>query len=246
MEKKSRELLAPHVEEELMDYILHTPVKIGEKLPNEFELAELFGVGRSTVRETVKSLVSKGVLEVRRGSGTYVIGTNRLEDDPLGLSGFTDKYELALLSGFTDKYELALDLCNVRLMLEPEIAMLASENATDEEKAELKRLCDEVENLYLAGENHLQKDVEFHTYIARCSKNKVIEKLVPIIQSAVITFVNLTHRQLKDETIDTHRAITDAILNGDSAGAKYAMIMHLNYNRQMILKKQAKAQQKNE
>ena len=208
MEKKSRELLAPHVEEELMDYILHTPVKIGEKLPNEFELAELFGVGRSTVRETVKSLVSKGVLEVRRGSGTYVIGTNRLEDDPLGLSGFTDKYELAL------------DLCNVRLMLEPEIAMLASENATDEEKAELKRLCDEVENLYLAGENHLQKDVEFHTY--------------------------MTHRQLKDETIDTHRAITDAILNGDSAGAKYAMIMHLNYNRQMILKKQAKAQQKNE
>lgn len=124
--------------------------------------------------------------------------------------------------------------------------MLASENATDEEKAELKRLCDEVENLYLAGENHLQKDVEFHTYIARCSKNKVIEKLVPIIQSAVITFVNLTHRQLKDETIDTHRAITDAILNGDSAGAKYAMIMHLNYNRQMILKKQAEAQQKNE
>ena len=47
MEKKSRELLAPHVEEELMDYILHTPVKIGEKLPNEFELAELFGVGRA-------------------------------------------------------------------------------------------------------------------------------------------------------------------------------------------------------
>ena len=128
MEKKSRELLAPHVEEELMDYILHTPVKIGEKLPNEFELAELFGVGRSTVRETVKSLVSKGVLEVRRGSGTYVIGTNRLEDDPLGISGFTDKYELAL------------DLCNVRLMLEPEIAMLASENATDEEKAEQKTI----------------------------------------------------------------------------------------------------------
>lgn len=232
MEKKSRELLAPHVEEELMDYILHTPVKIGEKLPNEFELAGLFGVGRSTVRETVKSLVSKGVLEVRRGSGTYVIGTNRLEDDPLGLSKFTDKFELAL------------DLCNVRLMLEPEIAMLASENATDKEKAELKRLCDEVETLYLAGENHLQKDVEFHTCIARCSKNKVIEKLVPIIQSAVITFVNLTHRQLKEETIDTHRAITDAILRGDSAGAKYAMIMHLNYNRQMILKKQEEALKK--
>lgn len=160
MEKKSRELLAPHVEEELMDYILHTPVKIGEKLPNEFELAELFGVGRSTVRETVKSLVSKGVLEVRRGSGTYVIGTNRLEDDPLGLSGFTDKYELAL------------DLCNVRLMLEPEIAMLASENATDEEKAELKRLCDEVEICILPGRTICRKMWNFTLTLRGAAKIK--------------------------------------------------------------------------
>lgn len=228
MTKSNRGLLASQVEEKLMDYILDTPVKIGEKIPNEFELAELFGVGRSTIREAVKSLGSKGVLEVRRGSGTFVIGTNRLEDDPLGLSGVTDKVELAL------------DLCNVRLMLEPEIAALACEHATDEEKAELKRLCDEAEALYLSGENHLQKDVEFHTCIARCSKNCVIEKLVPIIQSAVTTFVNLTHRQLKQETIETHRAITDAIIRGDSAGARYAMIMHLNYNRQLILQKKEK------
>ena len=224
MEKKSRELLAPHVEEELMDYILHTPVKIGEKLPNEFELAELFGVGRSTVRETVKSLVSKGVLEVRRGSGTYVIGTNRLEDDPLGLSGFTDKYELAL------------DLCNVRLMLEPEIAMLASENATDEEKAELKRLCDEVENFYRAGKNHTKKDQAFHAAIAKASGNSVVESLMPTIHTAIITFVNLTYHKLREETIQTHRAVTEAIVQGDSVGAKCAMIMHLTYNRQMLVK----------
>ena len=224
MEKKSRELLAPHVEEELMDYILHTPVKIGEKLPNEFELAELFGVGRSTVRETVKSLVSKGVLEVRRGSGTYVIGTNRLEDDPLGLSGFTDKYELAL------------DLCNVRLMLEPEIAMLASENATDEEKAELKRLCDEVENFYRAGKNHTKKDQAFHAAIAKASGNSVVESLMPTIHTAIITFVNLTYHKLMEETIQTHRAVTEAIVQGDSVGAKCAMIMHLTYNRQMLVK----------
>lgn len=220
----NRKLLASQVEEELMDYILQEPVNVGDKIPNEFELAEKFGVGRSTIRETVKSLVSKGVLEVRRGDGTYVISTNRLEDDPLGLSGFTDKYELAL------------ELCDVRLMLEPDIAALASVRASEEERHELKKLCDEVERLYLEGENHLPKDVEFHTYIAKCSKNHVIVKLIPIIQSAVITFVNLTHRRLKDETIETHRAITDAILRGDSAGARYAMITHLNYNRQMILK----------
>lgn len=51
-----------------------------------------------------------------------------------------------------------------------------------------------------------------------------------------MTFANLTSRQLKQETIETHRAITNAIINKDPAGAKYAMIMHLTYNRQAIVK----------
>ena len=78
-EKMNRKLLGSQVEDELMNYILQEPVEIGEKIPNEFDLAEMFGVGRSTVREAVKSLVSKGILEVRRGSGTYVISTCSLE-----------------------------------------------------------------------------------------------------------------------------------------------------------------------
>ncbi len=94
LDKMNKKLLATQVEDQLMDYIINTPVNIGEKIPNEFELAEQYGVGRSTIRETVKSLVSKGILEVRRGSGTYVISTNSLEEDPLGLSKFTDKYEV--------------------------------------------------------------------------------------------------------------------------------------------------------
>ena len=60
------------MEEELLNYILNEPVQIGEKIPNEFDLAEKFGVGRSTVREAVKALVSTGILEARRGAGTYV------------------------------------------------------------------------------------------------------------------------------------------------------------------------------
>lgn len=224
-EKMNKKLLVSRVEDELMNYIRKEPVEIGQKIPNEYELAEKFGVGRSTIRETVKSLVSKGVLEVRRGSGTYVISTNTMETDPLGLARFTDKYALAL------------ELFEVRLMLEPEIAALASAKATEEEKTELKRLCDEVEELYLAGKDHGKRDVEFHTCIARCSKNRVIEILIPVIQTAILTFVNLTHRQLMQETIETHRAITDAILKGDSVGARCAMIMHLTYNRQMLMKK---------
>ncbi len=223
-EKVSKKLLGSQVEDELMNFILQEPIEVGQKIPNEFELAEKFGVGRSTVREAVKGLVSKGILEVRRGSGTFVISTYTLEDDPLGLSKFEDKFKLAL------------ELFDVRLMLEPEIASLACDYATEEEKKQLQQLCDEVEQVYKSGKNHIKKDIEFHTCIARCSKNRVVETLIPVINTAVMTFANLTHRTLMQETIDTHRAITDAIIKGDSVGAKCAMIMHLTYNRQSLIR----------
>lgn len=60
--------------------------------------------------------------------------------------------------------------------------------------------------------------------------------MVPVIHTAVLTFANLTHRLLMEETIKTHRAITEAILKRDSVGARCAMIMHLTYNRQTIMK----------
>lgn len=222
--KLDNRLLGNQIEDELMKYILKEPIEIGQKIPNEFELAEMFGVGRSTVREAVKGLVSKGVLEVRRGSGTFVISTNSVENDPLGLSRQKDKYKLAL------------ELFEVRLMLEPEIAANAAKNASEEDLKQLKQLCDETEKMYLSGKNHIPKDIDFHTCIAMCSKNEVVEILIPIINTAVMTFANLTHRALKEETIKTHRAITDAIVERDSIGAKCAMIQHLTYNRQAILR----------
>lgn len=235
VEKMKRTLLAPQVEEELMKYILQKPVEIGEKIPNEYELAETFGVGRSTIREVVKSLATKGVLEVRRGSGTYVISKSTIDEDPLGLANLEDTYDLAM------------DLFEVRLMLEPEIAAQASTRATEEEKEELRRICEEVETTYLAGKNHTRKDIEFHTCIARCSKNRVVEQLQEIIQSAVVTFVNLTHHSLMEETIETHRAITEAIMRGDPVGARCAMVMHLTYNRQYLIRiKEQKNQLKGE
>ena len=213
-DKMNKKLLASQVEDALMDDILNKPVPIGEKIPNEYELAEMYGVGRSTIRETVKSLVSKGILEVRQGSG----------NDPLGFS----KYE--------DKYKLALELFEVRLMLEPEIAALAAQKATEQDKEEIVRLCDEVEDFYRAGKNHTKKDQAFHAAIAKASGNSVVESLMPTIHTAIITFVNLTYHKLMEETIQTHRAVTEAIVQGDSVGAKCAMIMHLTYNRQMLVK----------
>ena len=108
-ENGMKQTLGQQTEDRLMKYILDKPVKIGEKIPNEYELTELFGVGRSTVREAVKGLVTRGVLEVRRGDGTYVISTSYMENDVLGFGNVEDRYRLAL------------DLFDVRLMIEPEI-----------------------------------------------------------------------------------------------------------------------------
>ena len=224
VEKKARKSLGARTEDELMKYILREPVEPGHRIPNEFELAARFGVGRSTIREAVKGLVSRGILEVRRGSGTYVINTSPLDEDPLGLGRIEDKYQLAL------------QLFDVRLMIEPEIAALACRNASEEDLRQLGRLCEETEQLYLNGHNHISKDIEFHTCIARCSKNEVAQILIPMINTAVINFANITHRTLKDETIETHRAITKAILERDAVGARGAMIMHLTYNRQATKK----------
>ena len=102
-----------------MKYILDKPVKIGERIPTEGELTELFEVGRNTVREAVKGLVTRSVLEVRRGDGTYVISTIYMENDVLGFGNVEDRYRLAL------------DLFDVRLMIEPEIVTWACRKATD-------------------------------------------------------------------------------------------------------------------
>lgn len=232
-EKLDKKLLGVQIEDELMNFILQEPVEVGQKIPNEFNLAEMFGVGRSTIREAVKSLVSKGILEVKRGSGTYVISTNSLNDDPLGLSKLQNKYKLAL------------ELFDVRLMLEPEIASLTAKYASEEELKQIKKLCDETEQLYINGKNHIPKDIEFHTCIAKGSKNRVIETLIPIINTAVMTFADMTHRALMKETIETHRAIVNALLDRDHMGAKCAMVMHLTYNRQMLIK-QSKESDKQE
>ena len=64
----------------------------------------------------------------------------------------------------------------------------------------------------------------------------MVGQLIPIIDTAVMMFVNVTHKKLIDETIMTHRMIVEAIANHDPIGAKSAMVMHLNFNRTYIKK----------
>lgn len=207
----------------LIHYIISNSLEAGDRLPNEFSLAETLGVGRGTVREAVKLLISRNILEIRHGAGTFVSKKGGIPDDPLGLTFIRDKEKLGI------------DLLGVRLMLEPEIAGMAAQNSTRKQKDELEKQCILVERLILDGKDHTEEDVMFHTLIARSSGNIIIEKLIPIINSSVVLFSDITHRSLLSETVETHRDITKAIKSGNCSEARYAMEMHLLHNRRIII-----------
>lgn len=222
LELNNEKPLAEQVADYILNYIIDNNLEAGAKLPNEFELAKDIGVGRGTIREAIKTLVSKKILEIRRGAGTYVSECQGIADDPLGLAFVKDKNQLAL------------DLLSVRLMLEPEIAMMAAQNATQIQIKALYIQCDRVERMILDGENHMEEDIILHRMIAGCSGNVVVEKLVPVINSSIAVFMDITSGRLGKETIKTHREVVDAIAEHDSEGAKCAMTMHLAYNRRVI------------
>ena len=208
--------------ERIIQLIVENNWSIGDKLPNEYELANKLNVGRSTIREAIKALVSRNVLEIRRGAGTFISEKGGVADDPLGLTFIKDKFKLAL------------DLLEVRFMIEPSIASIAAIKATEEEINKISILCDEIDDLILKNELYLEKDIEFHTAIAKSSKNLVIGNLIPIINSSIAIFIDITNQKLRKETMDTHREILNAIREHDSNGARDAMFLHLVYNRRNI------------
>lgn len=212
------------IADDIISYIMNNKLQAGDKLPNEYELTQILDVGRSTLREGVKALISRNILEIRRGAGTYVSEKRGVAEDPLGLTFVNDKYKAAQ------------DMLDVRMLLEPAIAARAAENATEEDSRKIRCLCDETERLIVAGENHLAADIELHTKIAECSKNLIMLKLVPVIHQSVIVFGELTKLALKQETIDTHRDIVDAICHHHSQDAYQAMYLHIIYNQQNIRK----------
>ena len=87
----------------------------GDKLPTEAELVESLGVGRNTVREALRILMSRNIVTIRQGSGTFISEKKGVVDDPLGFSMMEDRRRLTE------------DLIQVRLMLEPQLAALAAQ-----------------------------------------------------------------------------------------------------------------------
>lgn len=211
--------LSEQVADRLTQVIIDEAYSVGHKLPNEYALAERLGVGRSTVREAVRLLVSRNVLEVRHGSGTYISEGLGVVEDPLGFRFFKDKRRLAL------------DLCELRLMLEPGVAALAAKHASNKQVEEMKELCRTIENMFAINVDHSDADVMLHKKISEASGNLVAPGIIGILSTAIPLFVHVTERSLRDETIETHRKVVEAIADRDSKRAYEAMVKHLQYNK---------------
>lgn len=210
--------LPERVADQISQLIIDRQLTTDDKLPNEFELATQLNVGRGTVREAVKLLVAKNVLVIRRGKGTYIAHNPGEVEDPLGFAFYPDQLQLGL------------DLLEVRTNLEPWVARLAAERATQEDIDIMQHNCRLVEEDILSGRDHLSNDMEFHVSIANCMHNLVTPKLIPIITYSVRLFGSLNGNSLLSETIIGHRAIADAIAAHDPDKAEQAMLQHLKQN----------------
>ena len=191
---------------------------VGDKLPTEVELMEVLGVGRNTVREALRILMSRNIVTIRQGSGTFISDKNGVADDPLGFSMIDDRRKLTE------------DLIQVRVMLEPPIAALAAQNATDEEIEELEEVLMEMENLIAQKKDYAEKDSQFHAQIANLSHNLVMTNLIPVITDGIRVFAGSVQKTEYQQTLLSHRSIFEAIKGRRPVEAQQAMEFHLMYN----------------
>ncbi|WP_352399135.1 FadR/GntR family transcriptional regulator [Anaerotignum sp.] len=211
------------VANELSDMIfLQKLYQPNEKLPNEHELSAQLGVSRATLREAIKLLAAKGVLTIKRGSGTFVTAPEDQASDMFGLTYLKDKVKL-INSWF-----------EFRLILEPPCIRLAIENGTPEE---LQAIIDSANRMTNCGavekEAIIKEDQIFHIAIATATHNDIIQLIMPSLATAVrdsiITATQIgTDIKSIDNAMTYHAKIAEFIEMRDADGAALAMRYHLS------------------
>jgi len=199
----------------------------GEKLPPERELSEIFKVSRATVREAISSLEMLKLVRRRQGDGTYLMA-GQGEDlvQPLAVSLFQEKNDL-------------IDIFSLRKLIEPEVALLASENAKPGDIRHLRKILREQEREVSQGRNPVRTDSKFHNFLAHTARNRIFERLL----MAIMDLLKKTREQYlqteerKQSSLLGHREILAAIQTGDGRKARQAMRQHLENVEHTLFKK---------
>lgn len=220
--------LSDQVAAQLQALVITNAIRPGEKLPSERDLCDLLGVSRTVVREAVRSLVVKGLLEVRRGGGTIV-----RSPDPALVS---EMMTMMLRSGsgevaFTHVQE-------VRRLLEVEIAGLAAERRDVDDLTRIEAQLREMQAHQHDPEQWAEVDVAFHAAIATATHNPLYPVLLGSIADMLME-VRLTGVRLPEtpqKAYTHHATIFERIKAQDRLGARKAMLEHLRESEETFQK----------
>ena len=197
--------------------IVEGVLRPGDKLPPERELAERFDVSRSAVREAIRSLELKGLVEPRPGEGTLVRTPS------------IDSLLNPLASLLGQKRELVKELLEVRQMIEPPLAARAARNASPEDIEHLEKILERQREKVARQELAIEEDSEFHYTIAQASKNSVILKVVDMMMDILRESRerSLQVEGRREKSLAGHRRIVNAIKRREPEDAEEAMRQHL-------------------
>lgn len=204
--------------QQIQTLVMEGVLRPGDKLPPERELAEQFGVSRTAVREAVKALSEKGLVEILPGRGTFITNfTSAMMRDSLDLI-----VKLGLPNGVAHLNE-------VRTLLEPGIAALAAERITEEELHKLEQAVAAMDEAVNDAEAFAEADLEFHLALARATQNP----LIPILLDPIVDQLREHRKRIflveggPQRGQYHHRRILAAVKKREAAAAREAMCDHL-------------------
>ncbi|MGH9582254.1 MAG: FadR/GntR family transcriptional regulator [Bryobacteraceae bacterium] len=214
----ARVTLGEQVALQLAEMIAENRWRPGEKLPPEMDLCEALNVGRSTLREALKSLAFIGMVRMRAGDGTYVSELpHRLLDRMLAKGLLKTERDLA-------------DVCETRKILETEGAALAAERVSAEDIRNLKSLVfGGRDTLIRDPQSFAKADLSFHLAVADASHNKLLPRLLSDIRGVLGEWIMKSQELpgLRENAQEQHERILECIAGRDAAGAREEMRSHL-------------------
>lgn len=211
----------PRLSDKVADLLLRTitahELNPGERLPSERELSEQFGVSRTVIREAVRALATKGIVEVRSGSGVRVAAVDAAASESMRL----------YLRG-RGRFDYR-GVHEVRTMIEVQIAGLAAARSTTADIVHLTRICEKMAQPTDDVETMSRRDVDFHRAIAEATHNPLYLIMLDSIGDIMLEIrratIGLPGRVM--EALDAHRLILARIRAHDTLGAGEAMREHL-------------------
>lgn len=225
LEREQR--LYERVVEKVLEMISSGAWKPGFRLPPERELSEAFGVSRTVVREAVKALEARGVLESTTGSGVSV----RLADFNMVSQSLTTYMQLS------NQVDFEIRLNEVRQVLEVEMVALAASRITPEQKKQLQQICKEMRVEGHSSKHMAELDFRLHITLAEATQNELFKVLIAPLINQLRDQIILTWEDFPrpvNVVLDQHEAIVTAVENGNADAAREAMAKHLAFSRKVL------------